>query len=57
MEKSLHLLLQYTISAIDLLFNNNNTLETCCHTNSSEKPSANIDMKNSKGVKNNNMAV
>ena len=26
--------------------------ETCCHSNSSEKPSANTDVKNSKGVKN-----
>ena len=25
--------------------------ETCCHSNSSEKPSANTDVKNSKGVK------
>ena len=29
--------------------------ETCCHSNSSEKPSANTDVKNSKGVNNNNM--
>ena len=29
-------------------------LETCCHSNSSEKPSANTDVKNSKGVNNNN---
>ena len=28
--------------------------ETCCHSNSSEKPSANIDVKNSRGVNNNN---
>ena len=28
--------------------------ETCCHSNSSEKPSANIDVKSSKGVNNNN---
>ena len=28
--------------------------ETCCHSNSREKPSANIDVKNSKGVNNNN---
>ena len=28
-------------------------LETCCHSNSSEKPSANTDVKNSKGVNNN----
>ena len=28
--------------------------ETCCHSNSSEKPSANTDVKNSKGVNNNN---
>ena len=27
---------------------------TCCHSNSSEKPSANTDVKNSKGVNNNN---
>ena len=25
--------------------------ETCCHSNSSEKPSTNVDVKNSKGVK------
>ena len=25
--------------------------ETCCHSNSSEKPSANADVKNSEGVK------
>ena len=29
-------------------------LETCCHSNSSEKPSANTDVKNSKRVNNNN---
>ena len=29
-------------------------LEICCHSNSSEKPSANTDVKNSKGVNNNN---
>ena len=29
-------------------------LETCCHSNSSEKPSANTDVKTSKGVNNNN---
>ena len=29
-------------------------LETCHHSNSSEKPSANTDVKNSKGVNNNN---
>ena len=29
-------------------------LETCCHSNSSEKPSANTDVKNSKGANNNN---
>ena len=28
--------------------------ETCCHSNSREKPSANTDVKNSKGVNNNN---
>ena len=28
--------------------------ETCCHSDSSEKPSANADVKNSKGVNNNN---
>ena len=28
-------------------------LETCCHSNSSAKPSANTDMKNSRGVNNN----
>ena len=28
--------------------------ETCCHPNSSEKPSANTDVKNYKGVNNNN---
>ena len=28
-------------------------LDTCCHSNSSEKPSANTDVKNSKGVNNN----
>ena len=28
--------------------------ETCCHSNSSEKPSANTDVKNSKRVNNNN---
>ena len=27
--------------------------ETCCHSNSSEKPSANTDVNNSKGVNNN----
>ena len=31
--------------------------ETCCHSNSSEKPSANTDVKNSKGVNNNNNQV
>ena len=30
------------------------TEETCCHSNSREKPSANTDVKNSKGVNNNN---
>ena len=29
-------------------------LETCCHSKSSEKPSANTDVKNSKGVNNDN---
>ena len=29
-------------------------LKTCCHWNSSEKPSANTDVKNSRGVNNNN---
>ncbi len=29
-------------------------LETCCHSNSTKKPSANTDVKNSKGVNNNN---
>ena len=28
--------------------------ETCCHSNSSEKPSVGADVKNSKGVNNNN---
>ena len=28
--------------------------ETCCHLNSSEKPSVNTDVKNSKGLNNNN---
>ena len=28
-------------------------LETCCHSNSSERLSANADVKNSKGVNNN----
>ena len=28
--------------------------ETCCHSNSSEKPSAKTDVKNSQGVNNNN---
>ena len=28
--------------------------ETCCHSNSSEKPSANTDVRDSKGVNNNN---
>ena len=28
--------------------------ETCCHSNSNEKPSANTDVKNPKGVNNNN---
>ena len=28
--------------------------ETCCHSNSNERPSANTDVKNSKGVNNNN---
>ena len=27
--------------------------ETCCHSNSNEKPSANTDVKNSRGVNNN----
>ena len=27
--------------------------ETCCHSNSCEKPSANTDVRNSKGVNNN----
>ena len=27
---------------------------TCCHSNSSVKPSVNTDVKNSKGVNNNN---
>ena len=32
--------------------------EICCHSNSSERPSANTDVKNSKGVKNNwNLAI
>ena len=26
-------------------------LETCCHSNSSERPSANADVKNSKGLR------
>ena len=30
------------------------TKETYCHSNSSEKPSANADLKNSQGVNNNN---
>ena len=29
-------------------------LETCCHSNSSEKPSAKTDVKNSQGVNDNN---
>ena len=29
--------------------------ETCCHSNSSEKPSAGADVKNSQGVNNNNV--
>ena len=29
-------------------------LETCCHSDSSEKPSVNTDVKNSKGVNDNN---
>ena len=29
-------------------------LETCCHSNSSERPSAKTDVKNSQGVNNNN---
>ena len=29
--------------------------ETCCHSNSNEKSSANTDVKNSKGVNNNNL--
>ena len=29
--------------------------ETCCDSDSSEKPSANTDVKNSKGVNNNNL--
>ena len=29
-------------------------LETCCHSDSSEKPSAYTDVKNSKGVNHNN---
>ena len=29
-------------------------METCCHSDSSEKPSAKTDVKNSKGVNNNN---
>ena len=28
--------------------------ETCCHSKSSEKPSAKTDVKNSEGVSNNN---
>ena len=32
-------------------------LETCCHSNSSEKPSANTDMKNSKGVNSKSILV
>ena len=28
--------------------------ETCCHSNYREKPSANTDVKNTKGVNNNN---
>ena len=28
--------------------------ETCCHSNSSERPSAKTDVKNSQGVNNNN---
>ena len=35
-------------------YNNNNIEETCCHSNSTEKPSANTDVKNSKGVNNDN---
>ena len=31
-----------------------NSEETCCHLNSSEKPSAKTDVKNSWGVNNNN---
>ena len=29
-------------------------METCCHSNSSERSSANADVKNSQGVNNNN---
>ena len=31
-------------------------LETCCHSNSSERPSTKSDVKNSQGVNNNNCA-
>ena len=32
-------------------------LETCCHSNSSERPSVNTDVKNSKGDNNNNNII
>ena len=32
-------------------------METCCHSNSSEKPSVNTDVKISKGVNNNNNSL
>ena len=34
------------------IIENGQNPETCCHSNSREKPSANTDVKNSKGPKN-----
>ena len=30
---------------------------TCCHSNSSERPSSNVDVKNSQGVNNNKLTI
>ena len=37
-----------------IIENSQNIEETCCHSNSNERSSANADMKNSQGVNNNN---
>ena len=42
-----------TIQTTALLRTARRLEETCCHSNSSEKPSANTDVKKSKGVNNN----